>query len=140
MKKNSWSENSGVAPHFCKNNGNYNRENLKKTKKNPFCGSKMRIHELIFHPHIEERYNNIFCYMKKIILIKKKIRKMSFRILALTMAPHCNGKNHKSQISQFFLYQYDFIYKAEYISILLLYMWVEDELMNTHFTATKWIF
>ena len=56
------------------------------------------------------------------------------------MGRHCKGQNLKTNFFHFFLYQYEFFYKAECISIPLLYMWVEDELMNTHFTTTNWIF
>ena len=100
----------------------------------------MCLHELIFHPHIEEDHTDIFRFMRKINLIKKNLRKLRFKFFAVTMGRHCNSKNPKSQFSQFFLDQIDFSYKTEYISMILLYMWVEDELMNTHFTALTWIF
>ena len=45
------------------------------------------------------------------------------------MELHCNGKNLKSSISQFFLDQIDFFYKTDYLSLALLYMWVKYELM-----------
>ena len=51
------------------------------------------------------------------------------------MAPHCHRKNLKSRMFQIFPDQNDFCYETECISITLLYMWVEDELMNTHLLA-----
>ena len=100
----------------------------------------MCLHELIFHPHIEEDHTDISRFMRKINLIKKNLRKLGFKIFAVTMAPHCNSKKLKSQFSKIFLDQIDFSYKTEHISMILLYMWVEDELMKTHLTALTWIF
>ena len=100
----------------------------------------MCLHELIFHPHIEEDHTNMFRFIRKINLIKKNLRKLRFKIFAVTMGRHCNSKKLKSQFSQIFLYKIDFSYKTEHISMILLYMWTEDELMKIHLTALTWIF
>ena len=51
------------------------------------------------------------------------------------MERHGIGKNLKYQFFQTFIDQIDFFYKAKFISMSLLYMQVENELMNTNFTA-----
>ena len=56
------------------------------------------------------------------------------------MGRHCNNNNLKSQFSKTFLDKIDFLYKTECIIMILLYMWVEDELMNTKFTSQNQIF
>ena len=38
----------------------------------------------------------------------KNMRNLKFKIFAVSMELHCNGKNLKSSISQIFLYQIDF--------------------------------
>ena len=48
---------------------------------------------------------------------------------------HCNGKNPQSQISQIFIDQIDFFDKIDWFSLILLYMWVEDELIWTSFSV-----
>ena len=56
------------------------------------------------------------------------------------MGHHGIGKNLKYHFFQTFTDQIDFFYKAKFISMSLLYMQVEDELMNTNFTAQNWTF
>ena len=51
------------------------------------------------------------------------------------MELHCNGQNLKSQFSQLFLDQIDFFQKTDWFSLVLLYMWVEYELLWTYFRA-----
>ena len=58
-------------------NGNYNGEKLRKHEIS-FSGTKIHSYELIFNPHIEEDDTNTFCFVKKINLIKKKLRKLRF--------------------------------------------------------------
>ena len=48
---------------------------------------------------------------------------------------HCNAKNLKSQINQFFLDKTDFFHKTDWLSLVLLYMWMTYELMETSFSA-----
>ena len=49
------------------------------------------------------------------------------------MQLHCNGKNLKSQISLRNLDRIDFFYKTDWLSLTLLYMWVEDEFIWMRF-------
>ena len=51
------------------------------------------------------------------------------------MELHCNGKNLKSQISLKNLDRIDFFYKTDWLSLTLLYMWVEDELIWMRFST-----
>ena len=66
---------------------------------------------------------------KKISLIKKMFINLRFRILAVTMELHCNGKHYKSQIIKIYLDQTDFFHKTDWLSLVLLYMWVTYELI-----------
>ena len=51
-------------------------------------------------------------------------------IFAVAVELHCNGKNLKYQISNFFLVQTDFFsHKTDWFSLVLLYMWVTYELI-----------
>ena len=52
---------------------------------------------------------------------------MRFKISAITMELHCNDKNLKSQFSQLFLDQTNLFYKTDWLSLVLLYIWVEFE-------------
>ena len=56
-------------------NGNYNGEKLRKHEIS-FCGTKIHLHELIFHPHIEEDDTNTFCFVKKNQFDKEKFEKI----------------------------------------------------------------
>ena len=53
----------------------------------------------------------------------------------MSMELHCNAKNLKSQINHFFLDQTDFFHKPDWLSLVLLYMWVTYELIETSFSA-----
>ena len=109
-------------------NGIYYGKNLQKPKIF-ILGTKNHLYELICHPHIEEDQTKPVCFMKKISLIKKNLIYLRFEIFAITMELHCNGKNLKSQINQFFLDQIDFFRKTDWFSLVLLYMWVTHELI-----------
>ena len=68
----------------------------------------MCVHELILHPHIEED-DRIFHFIRKINLIKKSLRKLIFKIFAVTMAPHCNSKNLNLNFQKKFLIKLIFV-------------------------------
>ena len=92
-------------------------------------GTKTHSYELIFHPHTEEDQTKVVRFIKKIFLNKKYLRNFRVKIFSDTMELHCNGKNLESQISQIFLDRVDFFYKTDWLSLILLFMWVEDELI-----------
>ena len=103
-------------------NGIYNGKNLQKPKIF-ILGTKTHLYELICHPCIEEDQTKPVSLMKKIKLIKKILIKLRFFILPITMELHCNGRNLKSQINQFFLHQTDFFHKTD---------WLSSEILSKH--------
>ena len=112
----------------------YNGKNLHRPKIFIF-GTKTYLYELICHPQIEEDQTKPVCFMKKINLIKKNLINLKFLILPITMELHCNAKSLKSQINQFFLIKLIFSHKTDWMSLVLLYMWVTYELIETSFSA-----
>ena len=68
-------------------------------------------------------------------MVKKFFRNFRFNNFAGKIELNCNVQNLKSQISQIFIDQIDFFYKIDWFSLMLLYMWVEDELIWMSFSA-----
>ena len=118
-------------------NGIYNGKNLKKPKilretlpsQTSDMGTKTHLYELRCHPHIEEDQTKPVCFLEKISLIKTNLINLRFMIFAITVELHCNGKILKSQINKIFLDRFDFFHKTDWLSLVLLYMWVTYELI-----------
>ena len=74
--------------------------------------------ELIFNLHIERNQTKPVCFLKKIYSIKKKMRKLIFKILSSIIMVK------SLQFSHLFLDQIDFFQKTDCFSLVLLCMWV----------------
>ena len=97
-------------------------------------GTKTHSYKSIFHPPLDEDQTKPVCFIKRINLIKKDWRNFRFKIFAVTSSI-VTAKILNLQFLKKNCDQTDFHNKADWFSLILLYMGVEDELLWTSFIA-----